>query len=348
MGLHELGSRFARIAAMFGLVVEAVDFAGDSFDIQLLKTHQKEIAAFGGLLFLISLVIWLETAARELKKLDDIRSRLTALDEKAKALEKLQQIEINLEKVSQKVEETELIAKYGAGGVWLARLLHPKGHDEVNRPHCRAGGEVLSHLLLEVFTKKAEDFYDLQRGRTDSVELEETSTINLFLRRLVKALPPGSVWLGTSKLQNKSSWEESIAPTSYWEFEDAVERKIDESNLKYMRVYCFESDTAAQEMAKEAKRQASKGLLLRKCIGNSNRTDISLIWVETKTPDSAFNTEDPLNFLESQEYQSVCGIRFDIQDGNVKTMELFAPEVSGFNQLRRDFEDIWPDCAVYP
>jgi hypothetical protein len=319
-----------RVTAWIALAVEVVDFGAGPLGLKLSPNLHDGLEKFGILLFLISLVSWLETSNKGLEKLDRMGSELGELAEEARRM--------------------DLVARYGSGGVLLARLLNPQGVDRTKYPHCRAGGETLSHLLLNTYTQAAQEFHRLRTGDATEVKLTEVSIINLFLKNLWESLPRGSVWLGTSRLQDSGAWEEGSAEPSYYEFEGAVERRINNEGLTYLRVLCFENDERYARMAHIATRQVNMGLHLRSYVTQNMPNDMSLIWVPATKVTPRFDFEDPIGFLEKrrENFEPLCGRRFGIRaDREVYTMDLVGPNTQEFVDLKIAFRQCWAEARRY-
>jgi hypothetical protein len=233
--------------------------------------------------------------------------------------------------------------------------------DRARYPHCRAGGETLSHLLLNTYTQAAEvllntytqaaeEFRRLRSGDATVVKLTEASIINLFLKNLVESLPTRSVWLGISRLQDSGAWEEGSAEPSYYEFERAVETRIQRENLTYLKVLCFENDERYEQMAHIAKRQVSRGLHLRSYVKPEMPNDMSLIWVPATSVLPECDLEDPIGFLErsNEKFEPLCGLRFGIRaDREVYTMDLVGPNTQEFVDLKMVFRRCWKGAGSY-
>jgi hypothetical protein len=319
-----------RVTAWIALAIEVVDFGARPLGLNLSQNLHDGLEKFGILLFLISLVSWLEASNTGLEKLDRMASELRQLAEEAKRL--------------------DLVARYGASGVLLARLLNPQGADRTRYPHCLAGGETLSHLLLNTYTQAAEEFHRLRSGSATEVKLTEVSIINLFLRNLLESLPRGSVWLGTSRLQDSGAWEQASAEPSYYEFERAVENRINTEALTYLRVLCFENDERYKRMAQIATRQVTMGLHLRSYVKQNMPGDMSLIWVPKTKPTPIGDLEDPIGFLENHRdnFEPLCGLRFGIRaDREIYTMDLVVPSTQEFVDLKIAFRQCWASAGRY-
>jgi len=330
MSESSASARFTRLTAWIGLVLEVLAFVGRPLQLAFVESHQGDLEKLGIVLFLISLVTWLEASNKGMTKLDQMSSELRALTEEAKKI--------------------DLIARYGSSAVWLARLLNPQGQDVARFPHCRAGGETLSHLLLNTYTQAAEEFYRFRSGEKDKVELSEASIINLFLKNLILSLPRGSVWLGTSKLQDSTAWEERTAEPSYYEFESAVEARIEKSDLTYLRLLCFQDEERYRQMSHILGRQEGKGLRVRVLIQNELPQDISLIWVPKTRLPNEFDFSDPVQFLQKQssKFEPLCGLSFGIRaDREVNQMQLIRPDAEEFSELKRAFRKSWAAARAY-
>jgi hypothetical protein len=243
----------------------------------------------------------------------------------------------------------DLVARYGASAVWLARLLNPQAADRQSLPHCKAGGETLSHLLLNRYTTTAEEFHRLQSGSAKGVKLIEASIINLFLKNLVEALPDGSVWLGISRLQASDAWGEGKAEPSYYDSENAVERCIRAKNLKYLRLLCFETQDRYAEMRHIISQQLRKGIHLQLLIKKDLPADMSLIWGPPTMQGGTFNVQDPIRSLENQGHVPLCGLAFGIRaDREVYTMDLFVPSAPEFLEFNYAFGRAWADTGSPP
>lgn len=331
MRKFNLVGNITRITAWLALVIEVFDFVEKGLGLDLTPAHHDDLEKLGIFLFLVSLVTWLETSNKSLSKLDRLSSQLQALVYEAKKI--------------------DLVAKYGASAVWLARLLHPQDGDAARFSHCRAGGVTLSQLLLNTYTQAAEEFHRLMSGDVDEVKLKEDSVINLFLENLVKSLPPNSVWLGISRLQDTGAWEQESAEPSYYEFERAVESRVRGSSLTCLRVLCFQTEERYKSMSHIADRQIETGLHLRRYIKQNMPRDLSLIWIpRSGSILPKLNLEDPVGFLENvtSNFEPLCGLSFEIRgDREVYTMALVGPQSSDFSQLKMQFRHSWEASASY-
>lgn len=325
-----LVGNITRVTAWLALVIEVFDFVEKGLGLNLTQVHHDDLEKLGIFLFLVSLITWLETSNRSLSKLDQLSSQLEALVNEAKRI--------------------DLVAKYGTGGVWLARLLHPQEGEAARFPHCRAGGETLSQLLLNTYTQAAKEFHRLMSGDGEEVKLREDSVINLFLANLVKSLPPHSVWLGISRLQDTGAWERGTAEPSYYEFERAVESRVRGSSLTCLRVLCFQTEERYKSMSHIAERQMETGLHLRCFIKENMPDDLSLIWIPRSDIAPKLDLEDPVGFLENMasNFEPLCGISFEIRgDREVYTMALVGPQSNDFVQLKIHFRHSWEASASY-
>jgi hypothetical protein len=118
--------------------------------------------------------------------------------------------------------------------------------------------------------------------------------INLFFKNLIESLPPCSVWLGASRLQDSGAWKEGTAEPSYYEFERAVEVRIEKDPLTYLRVLCFESDEHYRQMFNITKRQVDRGIHVRCFVRDRLPPDMSLIWVPTTSNSPKLDLMDPV------------------------------------------------------
>ncbi len=322
--------KITRMTAWIALAIEAFDFVEKPLGLNFSGGLHDGLEKVGILLFLISLVSWLEGSNKGLEKLDKMAIELQSLAVEAKKI--------------------DLVAKYGANAVWLARLLHPQDGDSTRYPHCRAGGETLSYLLLNTYTQSAAEFHRLRTGDINEVKLREYSVINIFLENLVQSLPPKSVWLGISRLQDSGAWEQGSAEPSYYQFERAAESRVEGASLRYLRVLCFESRELYLQMSNVARRQLSKGLQLRSIVGKPMPHDLSLIWVPAEKPSPKLDLKDPIGFLEksSSGYEPLCGLSFEIRgDREVYTMALVIPKSDDFAQLTIQFRNAWTAAEDY-
>ncbi len=323
MGKFNSIGLITRVTAWIALAIEVVDFAGNGLGLSFIEHNDEGLKKLGILLFLISLVSWLESSNKALAKLDEMASQLARLN---------------------------LVAKYGSSAVWLAQLLHPHDDGGTDKyPHCRAGGEALSQLLLNTYTQNAVDFHELRRGDRGEVRLKEYSVINLFLKNLVTSLPPGSVWFGVSRLQDSRAWKKESAEESYLGFEKELEDRAKTQVLTCFRVLCFENEARSDRMARVAQRQIKNGLHVRRRI-NSAETDLSLIWVPTSKIKPRSRLQDPLKFLEDStaNFEPLCCLEFTIRGGReVDTVTLSPGFSEKFSDLKDEFRDNWENAEEY-
>lgn len=328
----------ARYTAYLALSVEVLDGFGRVFDLTFLKSHSEVIEKIGLLLFLVSLVGWLEGSRKSLAKLEKMSREVRALRATAKRM--------------------DLIARYGANTTSIARLLYPQDGMAKKYPHCIAGGETLSRLLLEIYKETAQEFDLLRNNDRSELKLKEHSVINLFLFKLVKSLPKGSVWLGISRMQDARAWREDSAEASYYDFERTVEQNVKDSSLNYFRLLCFRDEARRDEMQPVALHQKSSGIHVRSYFKDDLPPDLSLIWTP-KDPDlkklpsgkkvkaADAIDPDPIAYLEAN-YEPLCGLRFAIRgDREVDFMELFGSASDAFTELKAQFSRSWSQGAPY-
>lgn len=195
---------------------------------------------------------------------------------------------------------------------------------------------------METYSQTAEQFHRLSIGSGREVTLTESSVINLFLTKLMGRLPQGSIWLGTSKLQDHGAWVKGTAEPAYSTFLDAAERAIKDHGLKYLLVFCFDSKDLSQRMMPIAQHRSGLGVHVRSLVTEEMPEDLSLVWV----PNPGLGPETDLGgpkFFEALEsrYQPLCGLRFGIRaNREVSRMELVGPG-DDFRNMAAMFRRSW-------
>ena len=317
----------SQTAAGIALTIKVIQFIGDSSGWA--KDHPTLFSTLSPLsliLFAISLVIWLHSSQKQMAKVDKIAERV--------------------EDIKSELDRVDRIARYGSGGVWLAKLLGPDSQWQ-RLAHCHAGGVTLSNLLLDVYTSAAEDFHRLTSRNATEIKLVEYHVVDKFLLNLMKALPPGSIWLGVSRLQSSDAWERLSAEPAYIEFQEMVERRSRERTIQLLRLLCFEDAEHRSRMAPVITQQINAGLRLRVLVSTDLPEDMSLIWVPksdaSKKTAPALNADSPFVDLNNREvYQPLCAIAFQTRAGkDLDGMTLYSPESDGFGRLRAEFSVSW-------
>jgi hypothetical protein len=324
----DVAGRLTLASAWAGLALEVIDFAAKPLGVPFPPAVYDGLEKFGILLFLFALIGWLDTSNKKLEKVDQIASEIRAVVEQGRKI--------------------DFVARYGAGAATLARLLSPDERDGIRFPHCLAGGQTLSELILETYSQAAEQFHRFSIGGSREVTLTESSVINLFLTKLMERLPRGSVWLGTSRLQDQGAWVEGSAEPAYSAFLQAAADAIKDRQLTYLLVFCFDDLSRCQKMSPVAKHRSELGLDVRCYVRDRMPDDFSLIWVPKAGANCPLRPCDP-NFYETLDsnFQALCGLRFGIRAfREVSKMNLVGLG-NEFDELKSEFMATWKQAKDY-
>lgn len=322
MKLAKNALRIPAAIATISLLLEAFSFAIDI--IPNLKSHFGELddtMRYGGVVLLMgSLVFAIVKIGEALELVEQISKRHFILDG---------------------------MARYGASGVALANLLSQAEDGEKRFPHAVAGGATLSELILEKYSLAAESFLDLLQKKQIEVSLPEESVINTFLRNLVNKLPEGSVWLGTSRLQEASAWHQATGEPSFLKFENRLEERVRGKEIVCFRSICFEDDSRLGTMGPEIEKQRKAGIKISTCINKRRPQDLTVIWIPTANKRLSTKEQSPENpwiELEKEKsgYVALCGLCFDIRgDRETSQLRIIPPNGQVFDGLKQDFLATW-------
>jgi hypothetical protein len=308
-------------SVLLGLVIKVVQTVGEQVG---LKDHFpaffNNASSISLVLFGLSLVLWLNSSRKGLEKVEALAQRV--------------------EDIKRELDDVDHIARYGRGPVHLAGLL--RSRDFV---HGQAGGETLSEVFLHTYAVIAEDLYELTRGTKDRVEFVEYHIVDKFLLNLMRSLPVGSVWLGTTKLHDREAWEKGHAEPSYFQFQELVEQRTRRSEVNYFRLWCFDKADRRADVMATVKSQSDAGLCQRTCV-NGVIPDMSVIWVPENTSASTRKpTCTPESFaqaIEKDEYLPLCAIEFRARGGKeLDAMTLHSPKSDDFTRMRKQFMEAW-------
>jgi len=250
-----------------------------------------------------------------------------------------------IEQISKRHFMLDAVARYGANGVALANLLNQDEEDEKKFPHAFAGGATLSELILEKYSLAAESFLDLLQKKQVEVSLPEESIINTFLKNLVNKLPDGSVWLGTSRLQEESAWNQATGEPSFLKFENRLEDRVRRKELACFRSICFEDNVRLGAMRQQIDKQREIGVRVSTFVNKDRPQDLTVIWIPTAG--RRLSAKDPANpWLELEKeksgYVPLCGLCFDIRgDRETSQLRIIPPAGQVFDGLRQDFLSTW-------
>ena len=310
-----------RTTFVLGSVLEVTAFADELFHVKFMGAQQENVAKFGALLLLVSIYMWLEASH--------------------KSLAKLEEMSVDLKRSIAVSEGRDLAARYGAVPAALIKLLHSQEHEETQFSHLRAGGLTLKELVIETYSEAAKSFTTLKETRGGSLQLQERSIINMFLLNLAHALPPKSVWLGTSRLQDVRAWNEHSAEASYHLFEQKIETRVTASDLSCFRLFCYEDGQRLEQMTSVLRRQAEIGIKVRTLLKRPLPADMTLLWVPKAKLAAKIDSGDPIRYLE-QNFEPVCGLKFEIRnDAEVSKMTLSGPTSTDFEDLKIAFSRAW-------
>jgi hypothetical protein len=166
----------------------------------------------------------------------------------------------------------------------------------------------------------------------------------------MRNLPRGSIWLGTTRLQNQSAWEKGNAEPSYFEFQELVEHRTRQQEIHYFRLWCFDSTERRNDLGQIVRAQSDAGLCQRTCV-DSAIPDMSLIWIPQNTSSVKVNPsctqESIAKVISSPSYRPLCGIEFRARGGKeLDAMTLHAPRTGDFTRLRQQFLQKWQVADV--
>jgi hypothetical protein len=323
------GPGLSAILAMIALLIEVAEFIGEATGFKKAHTEIFDFASFVSLvLFGVSIVLWLESSQKQLRKVDQIAERL--------------------EEIKKEIDNVDRIARYGSGGVWLTRLL--KAGSQV---HGQAGGATLADVLLDVYTTAAEDLHRLTTGSKDRVELFEYHVVDKFLLNLMRALPPNSVWLGVTRLQSTEAWSKQSAEASYLGFQELVETRTREKSIAFFRLWSFDGVDGAIRAEPILNLQREAGLQLRVAVA-SDAPDMSLIWIpksqNLRKSSASVDLEGLFaRLIKGEEFEPVCGIEFKTRNGKeLDGMTIYSPDSDAFAALRFRFKQSWDRARPAP
>ena len=308
-------------SVLLGLVIKVVQTVGEQVG---LKDHFpaffNNASSISLVLFGLSLVLWLNSSRKGLEKVELLAQRV--------------------EEIKQELDDVDHIARYGRGPVHLAGLLRSKGF-----LHGQAGGETLSEVFLNTYAGIAEDLYELTRGTKDRVEFVEYHIVDKFLLNLMRTLPMGSIWLGTTKLHERDAWERGQAEPSYFQFQELVEQRTRRSEIHYFRLWCFDSLSRRSDIMATVRSQSDAGLCQRTCV-NRVIPDMSIIWIPENLSSKAVQPTCTPDFftdaIARNEYKPLCAIEFRSRGGKeLDAMTLHSPKSDDFTRMRKEFMQAW-------
>ena len=308
-------------SVILGLVIKVVQTIGEQLGLKnQFPVFFNNASALSMLLFGLSLVLWLNTSRKGLEKVELLAQRV--------------------EDIKKELDDVDHIARYGRGPVHLAGLLRSDGF-----LHGQAGGETLAEVFLHTYAVIAEDLYALTRGTKDRVEFVEYHLVDKFLLNLMRTLPVGSVWLGTTRLHDRDAWEKGHAEPSYFQFQELVEQRTRSKDIHYFRLWCFESLTSKADVMATVRAQSDAGLCQRTCV-DASVPDMSIIWVPvsgTQPRQQPACTPDFFSqAIANNEYSPLCAIEFRARGGKeLDAMTLHAPVSDDFMRMRKVFMQKW-------
>jgi hypothetical protein len=256
--------------AIAGGLLKLAQIVGESYGLS------PEVKNFlsGASVFLLfaSVFVWLRTSRKRLEKVESIAEDLKAVQN---SVGQLDSIALAVRTLEAEFKSIDTIARYGAGGTHLAKLLRTEHH-----VFGVTGGKTLSDVVLDLYSRAAQDLHGFTTA-TDSqhkVELREYHVVDKFLFRLINDLPKGTVWLGVTRLQSSDAWTEGLAERSYFDFDYVARKRTSAKTMRYLRLWCFDDvqrQTAAQDIMLH---QADSGIEI-KALHSHKLKDMSLIWV---------------------------------------------------------------------
>lgn len=258
-----------------------------------------------------------------------------------------------LKRIESVVVHLDQTARYGSTGVLVAALLGLQNKMKV-REHCHAGGLTISPLLLENLPETASAFYDMLCGRKQELKLSEHHIVDNFLLNLIKALPPGSTWMGITRLQSREAWRSKSTTVAYYDFQRIAERQTKKRELNYFRLWCFDNERHFEHMKEIMNRQLKSGFQIRYTTGGGLE-DISIIWVPTADTADAVTikeVDNPIDEVEarSDTFQPLCAIKFLPPRGGreLDEMTICSPSTDEFRRLCMEFQDNWRQAKDLP
>jgi hypothetical protein len=258
-----------------------------------------------------------------------------------------------LRRIEDHLQQMDHVARYGSSGVLVAALLGLQDKGAVG-PHYLAGGRTISPILLENLPETANSFYEMFKGRRKEIKLVEHHLVDNFLRNLIKALPPGSNWLGITRLQSRAAWRRRSTHPATFEFQRVAERRTSQQELNYLRLWSFQNDKQLQNMEDLMRRQQEAGLHTRYLVG-AELDDISLIWIPTADSDRATKIKDlnsPIDEFENRDdkFRPLCAIKFGTPRGGkeLDEMTICTPDAEAFQFLCQYFQERWREACSLP
>ena len=200
-------------------------------------------------------------------------------------------------------------------------------------------------MFFHTYAVIAEDLYSLTRGLKDRVEFVEYHLVDKFLLNLMRSLPAGSVWLGTTKLHERDAWEKDHAEPSYFQFQELVEQRTRRNEIHYFRLWCFDSVARQANAMSTVRAQSDAGLCQKTCVDDS-MPDMSIIWVPangvTVKAQPGCTPEFYLQAIANHEYTPLCAIEFRARGGKeLDAMTLHAAASDDFVRMRKLFLQKW-------
>jgi hypothetical protein len=329
--------------AITGAVLKLAQIVGESYGLP--QDAKNLLSGASVFLLFASVFVWLRTSRKRLEKIEGISEKVKAIDA---TVQKLDPIAAAISTLEGEFKSIDTIARYGAGGTHLAKLLRTEHH-----VFGKTGGQTLSDVVLDLYSRAAQDLHGFTTatGNQHKVELSEYHVVDKFLFRLINALPIGTVWLGATRLQSSDAWTEGIAEPSYFQFDYVACQRTSAKTMRYLRLWCFDSLQRQEEARDVMLRQMKFGIEV-KALRSQRLKDFSIIWVpkEGAPAESAHGLDTQQLFNElalGQRFQSLCGIEFRARGGKeLDAMTLYGPGHDEFRSMFSEFVSSWQVAEV--
>lgn len=316
----------SEILAFLAFILKVLEYLSTVLDSKWITLPVTSLLNYlSAILLFLSIFLWLYSSNKRLEKVDAIAEEM------------------------KKINKLEWIAKYGFIGVLVSDLINL---DKV-RAHNIAGFQTISPIFSKLIPQSARDFYNLETGEQDQIQLRELHIVDTFLFNLINALPSGSVWMGISRLQSPEAWEEKSATIDFYNFHETVKKRSNLQEIKALRLYLFEDKKHMEDMSCVMNELHQNKLAVRYLLESGFSSDISLVWVPIDSDNKTNHLLDvnPIELLEgnSTTHQPLCAIKFVTRGGmELDEMNIYSAGVT-FDQFALNFKKEWnkADSIIY-
>jgi hypothetical protein len=312
---EDLTGRIAKLLAVAAVVFGAASLVPEQqlAAFPILKEIQKWLGPASNWLLLVSLVVFVFYIYEKLQSLDAMMVEIRRSDVRS--------------------EQGYLAEK-------IARLLQPQSGEE-RLIHKIAGANTVHSVALESLPEIVSSFLAISSSKAAFVE--EQLLVAKYLIELIRNLPDGTIWFGTSCLESPEAWNPNSINKLFALFEEECRNRIASGTMLYYRLFQFDSLDKARRMKDEMLRQQSEKRFIRYQITNEPE-DMSIICIASPARLEASPAgQRPIKWsMEHLAAEALCGLQFHIEyHASFQKLYVYHHESDKFGTMASLLDEYW-------